>query len=37
MLLNKKGGHDGYRKMETKVGTHPVETVQGLRRMGAAL
>jgi len=36
MLLNEKGGCDGYRKMETKVGNHPVETVQGIGRMGAA-
>jgi len=37
MLLNEKGGRDGYRKMETKVGNHPLETIQGIRRMGAAL
>jgi len=37
MLLNEKGGCYGYGKMETKVGNHSVETIQGIRRMGAAL
>jgi len=37
MLLNEKGGRDGYRKMETKVGNQPVETIQGTGRMGTAL
>lgn len=37
MLLNEKGGRYGYRKMETKVGNYPVETIQGIRRMGAEL
>jgi hypothetical protein len=37
MLLSEKGGRYGYRKVETKVGNDPVETIEGLRRMGAAL
>jgi hypothetical protein len=37
MLMSEKGGYYGYRNMETKVGNHPVETIQGIRRMGAAL
>jgi len=37
MLLNEEGGRYGYRNMETKVGNHPMETIRGIRRMGAAL
>jgi len=37
MLLSEKGGRYGDRNMETKVGNHPAETIQGIRRMGAAL
>jgi hypothetical protein len=36
MLLSEKGGRYGYGKMETKVGNQPVETIQGIRRVGAA-
>jgi len=37
-LEHRKGGHYyGSGKMETKVGNHPVETIQGVGRMGTTL